>query len=167
MPKISQKMWAAQLSKKTFLWLALLCTLLQLGLNLPAATANEFITSNDNYSFALGDTRAEISAVNHDDTQGLVYKRELEEEEQKEEENNKEEKEEETTTENEEEAAANIDLFLAEKPASNFLLFRLRAFKNTKINPQAIKATVFIPKYILYQQFKYHLGKSIFLYWAK
>lgn len=159
MPKISKRMRAAQLSKKTFLWLALLCTLLQLGLNLPVATANEFIKNNDNYSFALGDTRAEISAVNCDDTQGLVYKRELEEEEKREE---KSKSEEENPTESEEELKLNLWLFSAIKARQPLFLFRFLAAKNTKIRAIAMATTMLVPKYILYQQFKYHLGESIF-----
>lgn len=158
MPKISEKLWVAELPKKAFLWLALLCTLLQLGLNLPMIAANEFITSNDNNSFILGDTRPEISAVNHDDKQGLVYKRELEEQEQKEEETKEEESQEETATESEEELSVGWLLFWPAKVERNALLYILLAAKNTKIRAVAVATTVLVPKYILYQQFKYHLG---------
>ena len=166
MPKISEKMRVAELPKKAFLWLALLCTLLQLGLNLPVSTAATYqvITSDDNNCFDLGDNNPEISAINGNALQDIVYKKELEEQQTKEGEGNgeqdtkDEESKEENQTEREEELSIGCPLFWPAKVERNSLLHILLAAKNTKISAIAIATTVLVPKYILYQQFKYHLG---------
>lgn len=164
-------MWVAELSKKGFLWLALLCTLLQLGLNLPASLwIDQNVTSKENNSFALAYGQPAdgqpaygqpaITAADEYTLQDLAYKRELEEE-QKEEEQKGEESEDENKEENqtESEAEAGVTILLPAKIRSDFpLLFTIFRCENTKIIPLAISAKAPIPKYILYQQFKYHLG---------
>jgi len=149
---ISKKTWVSEAPKKVFLWLTLLCTLLLTGLNLPhsavVSVAQQTLNDKD---FLLSGSQAEISPTIQDGVLDLGYKEESEEEESKEEEENEQKRE--------QEKKPDTSLLL---PASSAKLFSLLFFVCTQqaatADTTAVCTTQAIPKYILYQQFKYHLG---------
>lgn len=149
---ISNKTWANQAPKKAFLWLTLLCTLLLTGLNLPhLAVASVAERTISEQGFLLSDNQAEISPVNQDGVLDLGYKEESEEEEGKEEEENEQERQ--------QEKKPDTSLFLPTSLAKLFsLLFFVCTEQVATVDTTAVCTTQAIPKYILYQQFKYHLG---------